>query len=217
MLEFEIATSRRIQQMGLIAVIPDDLPVDQLLEIGDALLAAPLLVMEITWHSAEAAPAITALRERFGAHMLIGAGNISTPRVAHLAIKAGAQFIVGAGFDPNLLRQSRAADILYMPVVETSNEAQTAWRAGCQRIKFQVTALSDRAPIAQIHTLWPDLALIPIGNVNLTNIADYAHAGAMAVSLDEALLPADDWSQAAIITEARKLRAAWEAALVERQ
>ncbi|CAN5413760.1 bifunctional 4-hydroxy-2-oxoglutarate aldolase/2-dehydro-3-deoxy-phosphogluconate aldolase [soil metagenome] len=214
MSKFESAARHRIKQMGLMAVLPGDWPVDELLEIGDALLAAPLLVMEITWHSAEAGSAIAALRERFGAHMLVGAGNISTSLSAQLSIKAGAQFISSPGFEQSLCNQSRADDVLYLPVIQTIHEAQAAWRAGCRMIKFQAIVSGDYATIEQIRQRWPELALIPTKDVNLTNIADYARIGAAAVSLDAILLPERTWSQAAIITQARKLRAAWEAASV---
>ncbi|MCX6048670.1 MAG: hypothetical protein NT075_26505 [Chloroflexi bacterium] len=207
--KFAIAAGHRIKQMGMMAVIQGDLPVDELLEMGDALLAAPLLVMEITWHNAEAGAAIAALCQRFGAHLLIGAGNIITPLAAKLAIKAGAQFISGPGFEPRLLSQ-----VLYLPVIQTIREAEMAWQAGCRMLKVQATALADAPTIGQIHRRWPEMALIATNAVNLTNIAAYARAGATAVSLDEALLPERIWSQAAIITQARKLRAAWEAALV---
>ena len=81
-------------------------------------------------------------------------------------------------------------------------------------IKFQTLSITDLATIEQIHKRWPELALIPTSGINLTNIADYARAGAAAVSLDEALLPDRAWSQADIITQARKLRAVWETALI---
>src|SRR4051812_42003375 len=108
------ATSR-IKQMGLIAVVRGDLPVHELLEIGDALLAAPLTVIELLLNGAEALAAVAELRQRFGQHMLIGAGDVQTGGQATAALAAGAQFIASPGFDDAIGRCAQAADVLYLP------------------------------------------------------------------------------------------------------
>ena len=40
--------ARRVQNDGIVAIVRGDFPAQKILEIGDALLAAPVLIMEVT-------------------------------------------------------------------------------------------------------------------------------------------------------------------------
>ena len=40
--------ARKVQDDGIVAIVRGDFPPQKVLEIGDALLAAPVLVMEVT-------------------------------------------------------------------------------------------------------------------------------------------------------------------------
>lgn len=93
-------TAKQINLGGIIAIIRGDYPLDKLIEIGDALLAAPVLAMEIILNSSNALEAITKLHERAGENMLIGAGTVRTVEQTRAALEAGAQFTVSPGFNP---------------------------------------------------------------------------------------------------------------------
>lgn len=85
---------QRIKQIGIIAIVRGNFPLDEIIEIGDALLAAPVQVMEITMNSTNALSAISDLRKRYGENMLIGAGTVRTAAQLDEAVEAGAQFTV---------------------------------------------------------------------------------------------------------------------------
>ena len=119
--------TRRVQDDGLVAIVRGDFPAHKVLEIGDALLAAPLLVMEVTLNTPGALELIQMLRARFGENMNIGAGTVRT--VEQFAA-AGAQFTVAPGLNPAVVAQARKADTLHIPGVFTATEAETAHAAG---------------------------------------------------------------------------------------
>ena len=88
-----------VKKHGLIAIVRGDYSAQEIIEIGDALLAAPVLIAEVTLNSAGALNAIADLRERYGEHMLVGAGTVRTAAQFDEAVAAGAQFTVAPNFD----------------------------------------------------------------------------------------------------------------------
>ncbi len=70
--------TRRIKDEGIVAIVRGDFPAQKVVEIGDALLAAPVLVMEVTLNTRGALELIGMLRARFGENMVIGAGTVRT-------------------------------------------------------------------------------------------------------------------------------------------
>ena len=82
-------TAQFVCDQGLVAIVRGNFPVQKLLEIGDALLASPVLVMEVTLNTTGALEGITIFRERFGDQMLIGAGTVRTVDQFDAALAAG--------------------------------------------------------------------------------------------------------------------------------
>src|SRR5437667_240067 len=80
----------RLKTNGVIAIIRGDYGVSEILEIGNSLLAGSLEVLEVTLNSPGALLAIAALRERFGAELLVGAGTVRTAPQFAAAVAAGA-------------------------------------------------------------------------------------------------------------------------------
>ena len=59
-------TVEKIKSGHIIPIVRGDFSLDNLLEIGDALLASPVTAMEITLNTSNALEAIARLRERAG-------------------------------------------------------------------------------------------------------------------------------------------------------
>ncbi len=85
--------ARQLLGVGIIGLLDGDFPPDEILELGDALLASPVLAVAITYSNPRSLQAISILRERGGEHMLVGATNICTAMDASVAVNAGAQFL----------------------------------------------------------------------------------------------------------------------------
>lgn len=195
----------RLQQAGLIAVLSGQFSLTDIIEIGDALLAAPVLALEINIANRHAGEAITDLRQRAGPHLLIGAGGVQTVEQAELTLTAGAQFVTATTFDPVLAAHSRQNHFLYVPSVSTLAEAEQARSDGCPLVKI------DGSPerMAEFQRTLPDLAFIAAGDISLANIAAYAQAGAVGVAAGQTLIAEPYTSMAAVISTARALQRAW--------
>lgn len=210
---FPLATFlAQLQRVALIARLPDNLPVQELIEIGDALLAAPLFVVEVMALQADGLAAISEFRRRYGEHLLVGAVVATLPQV-HAAMTAGAHFFTLPALDAKVLRFAREERLFCLPQVKTPVEARLAHLEGCP-----VVAVAAADLLAVPTEQWPaTLPLIATGVDDDATATACRRAGAVALRLQEALFPERAWSHAAVITAARRWRRNWEGRGAESQ
>ncbi len=203
---FPLATFlAQLQRVALIARLPDNLPVQELIEIGDALLAAPLFVAEVAAAQADGLAAIAEFRRRYGEHLLVGAVVATLPQV-QAALTAGAHFFALPQLDAKVLRFAREAQLFCLPQVQTPVEARLAHLEGCPTVAVAAPAL-----VAVPAEQWPaTLPLIATGVEDGATATTCRRAGAVAIRLQDALFPGTTWSHAAVITAARQWRRNWE-------
>ncbi|HEY52139.1 MAG TPA: hypothetical protein G4N94_01645 [Caldilineae bacterium] len=205
-------TVQQLQNAGVIGQIDGDFPSDEILEIGDALLASPIFAIAVVHANSQTLKAIAALRERGGEHMLVGASNICTTLDVSMVADAGAQFIVSPYFDYAASTRAQVLAIPYLPGIFVRDEAEEALAAGrALQHLFPVDILGP-SHIVELRTALPDCKFIPSSGVHLHNITAHAQAGAAAVIVDCGPEPGAPWTQAEIITYVRSLRRVWEQA-----
>lgn len=202
--------AKRIKEIGIIAIIRGGFTIKEMIDIGDALLAAPVLTMEITLNTPGALDGIRELRARFGDNMIIGAGTVRTLDQMDAAIEAGSQFTVAPNLDLSCVKRAQEHDLLHLPGVFTATEVQTAFAAGCKTVKLFPSDAVGPGYLKALRAPLNDVEYIPTGGIDVNNIGDYAAAGAVAVGLGSSLVP-KKWTQAEIITRCRALRTEWDA------
>ena len=205
-----------IEQVGIIAAVRCRAPVDTMLEVGDALLATPLTVVAVSPGSHQPWQTVAELRSRFGANMVVGAGVLSTPAQVEKAIAAGAQFVICSSFVSRIGALCRHHGVLYLPGVATPVAAASAERDGWRQ---QVLFPPGRDGVAMLQCLQlacPAARFLPMGGVTVENLPGYARAGAAGAVVRGVIGARAKWEMAALITQMRRVRAAWEAGLSER-
>ena len=205
-------SSQFVFEQGLVAIVRGNFPTAKLIQIGDALLASPVLVVEVTLNTPGALEGIKLLRERFGDKMLIGAGTVRTVAQFQEAVAAGAQFTVSPNLDIPTVEASLAADILHLPGVFTPTEAQQAYVAGCKVVKLFPSEIVGPRYLKAIRAPLDDIKFIPTGGITPDNVGEYIRAGAAAVGLGSALITGPDQPMDDLIKRARAIRAAWKEA-----
>jgi len=211
MLERQIdQTAHQLKVNGIIPIVRGDFSAQKVLEIGDALLASPILAMEVTMNTPGALELIAMLRDRFGDHMLIGAGTVRTVAQFNDAVTAGAQFTLAPGFNPAVVERSQAQDVLHIPGVFTPSEIDAAWAMGCPLLKLFPADFGGPAYLKAVRAPLNDVALVPTGGVSAENAGAYAKAGAAALGVGSCLITGPDQRMDDLITRARALRRAWE-------
>jgi len=202
--------TRKLVSAGIIGLLDGDFPSDEILEIGDALLASPVLAVAITYSTPRSLQAITTLRERGGEHMLVGATNICSAIDASMAVDAGAHYLISPYFDHATSACAHARKALYIPGAFIRSEAEEALDAGHDLQHLFPADILGPTHLLDLRTTLPDCAFIPSNGIHLHNIVAHAKAGASAIIVDCGPQPGDVWTQAQIITYTRSLRRVWE-------
>lgn len=202
--------AQRVRTDGIVAIVRGDFPMQKVLEIGDALLAAPLLVMEVTLNTPGALELIQMLRARFGETMSVGAGTVRTVDQFKAAVAVGAQFTVAPGLNPAVVTQAQKADILHIPGVYTASEVDTAHAAGSRLLKLFPAHIGGPAYLKALRAPLDDISFVPTGGIGPENATAWAQAGAVALGVGSSLVTGPDQPMADLISRARSLRQAWE-------
>jgi 2-dehydro-3-deoxyphosphogluconate aldolase / (4S)-4-hydroxy-2-oxoglutarate aldolase len=180
---------RAIESCGVVAVIRMREP-GKLRAVVDALVEGGVRALEVTMTVPGAIDLIGQLAPVLPRGFVLGAGTILDAETARLAILAGAQFIVGPVFRPEVISMCHRHDIAAMPGCFTPTEILSAWEAGADVVKvFPATALGPGF-LKDVRGPLPQVKLMPTGGVSLDNAGDWIAAGAVAVGVGTALLDA---------------------------
>ena len=175
-----------LEEISLIPVVRCN-SADVAVRVGETLIDVGLPMIEITLTVPNAVDAIGRLAR--GTRAMIGAGTVTTADEARAAIQAGATFIVSPGLVHEVIDVTKAAHVMMIAGALTPTEILEASRAGSDLIKvFPAQSVGGPAYIRSLRGPFPDLALVPTGGVDLTNVAAYIRAGATAVGVGSELI-----------------------------
>jgi 2-dehydro-3-deoxyphosphogluconate aldolase/(4S)-4-hydroxy-2-oxoglutarate aldolase len=200
---------------GLVPVIRAE-SADTALRIVDALVNGGIRTLEITMTVPDALSAIGSVAGRFGASVLLGAGTVTSGKLAEEAIDAGAEFLVTPCVVPEVIAVAKQRGVAVLPGALTPTEIFTAWSLGGDIIKiFPASNLGGASYLKALKGPFPQIPLCPTGGVNLQTIGDFVKAGASAVGVGGELVSRaaiDQGDFAQITTLARQYVAALKAA-----
>lgn len=171
-----------IEQTGIIAIVRGT-GEKEILQIANALYDGGIRVIEVTCNTPGYLRMIETLAAEMGNKMFIGAGTVLNAITAQLVIDAGAQFVLAPDLNPEVIELMNEKCKLVIPGVATPTEIIQAHRLGVDVVKlFPAGALGVRY-LREILGPLNGTSIIPVGGVNLDNVADFAQAGAFAVGV----------------------------------
>ena len=157
--------------------------------IAQALHAAGMAAIELTFTTPGVAEALAETRKRLGDGLLLGAGTITTTEQVEAAARAGADFLVSPHLDPVVLDAQLATGLLSIPGVLTPSEVAAALRSGATLLKLFPASTVGVGHMQALFGPFPGLALMPTGGITVEDARDWLRAGAVAVGLGGQLLP----------------------------
>jgi 2-dehydro-3-deoxyphosphogluconate aldolase / (4S)-4-hydroxy-2-oxoglutarate aldolase len=174
---------QRILETGIIPVIRASSAKEAMIAV-EAITAGGIPIAELTMTVPNAIEVIAELARTMGKDVVVGAGTVLDAETALRCIDAGAEFIVGPGFDPDTVRLARRLDKLVMAGALTPTEVIAAWKAGSDFVKiFPCGNLGGAKYIKALRGPLPHVPMIPTGGVNLETAADFIRAGADALGV----------------------------------
>lgn len=174
--------------------------VDDGLRLCEALLAAELSIIEVTFRTEAAEATIAAVSQRFP-EMLVGAGTILNTTDVGRAADAGARFAVSPGLNPQVVEAALAREFAFFPGVATPSDVERGLGLGLKILKFfPAGAMGGAKYLKSMSAPYAHLGVqyVPTGGVSLDNMGDYlalptvaAVGGSWMASKD--LIGAGDW------------------------
>ncbi len=143
------------------------------LPLAEALARGGLTVLEVTFRTEAAAPAIAAIARELP-DAVVGAGTLLRPNDITQALEAGAKFLVSPGMVPELVAAGLATDVPYLPGVATASEVMTARGLGCSLLKFfPAAAIGGPAALAAFAPVFRGVAFCPTGGITEETAPSY--------------------------------------------
>jgi 2-dehydro-3-deoxyphosphogalactonate aldolase len=204
------ALQERLAPLPLIAILRGIRPAEAI-PIGQALIDARFVAVEVPLNSPEPLVSIARLAGAFGDRALIGAGTVLTAQHIEEVAEAGGRLLVMPHGDPALIRAAKARGLLCVPGVATPTEAFGALAAGADALKlFSAEALPPQVVKAWRAVLPKDVWLLPVGGIAPASMAPYLAAGANGFGLGSALYRAG-MSASEVASSARAFADAYRA------
>ena len=136
-------------------------------------------VVEFTLTTPGALNLITQFRENDD--LIVGAGTVMSPTLAHEAVAAGAQFLVAPVCNVDVIKAAEKLNVVSIPGTFTATEMETAHRAGADFVKLFPAPANVAEYIRFILAPQPYLKIFPTSGVNLDNMLEVLNAGAAGV------------------------------------
>jgi 2-dehydro-3-deoxyphosphogluconate aldolase/(4S)-4-hydroxy-2-oxoglutarate aldolase len=183
------AVVRTIQDLGVVAVIRMK-DAAKARAVVDAIADGGVRAIEVTMTVPDAIGLIGKLAASLPSDILLGAGTVTDANTARAVIDAGARFVVGPVFRPELIAVCHERGVAIAPGCFSPTEILDAHDAGADIVKvFPATALGP-SYIKDVRAPLPQVKLMPTGGVTLDNAGAWIRAGAVAVGVGSALLDA---------------------------
>lgn len=198
----------RLKLAGLIVCLPADLPLQRTLVVADALLASPVLAVEVEMVGVDTA-VIQDIHKRANGKMTVGA-KVETEAQAKTALQAGAHFISSEQWDTAVWHLCREQASLYIPGSMSVATVEGTWKRGCDAVRVRTGGSDGPAYAATVCELFAEMLITVAADITLENVAEYGRAGADAVFIDQAIYQHDMQTMADIISKARQMQKAWE-------
>ena len=163
----ELLSTTRMIPVLTINNLNDTLP------LCTALMAGGLSVIEITLRTKPALKAVEIISKALP-EISVGVGTLLDPVDLIRAKNSGACFAVSPGLNMDLVEQAQKDNLAYLPGIQTSSEAMTAYRYGLRTLKFfPAKAAGGIYGLKQLQPVYPDLEFCPTGGIDFSDAPKY--------------------------------------------
>lgn len=191
----------------LVAILRGVTP-DEVVAIGEALVAAGITIIEVPLNSPDPFTSIARLVQALGGRAVVGAGTVLDEGQVRALVDAGGQLLVAPGTDPAVIASGARAGLAVAPGFFTPSEAFAAIAAGAHALKYFPAEGGSPAMLkAMTAVLSAQVPLLAVGGVTPAKLGEWRAAGAAGFGLGGALYrPGDD--SAAVAAKAASFVAA---------
>jgi 2-dehydro-3-deoxyphosphogalactonate aldolase len=169
-----IAFDEAFAACAVIAILRGLTP-EEAVDVGEALVAAGIRVLEVPLNSPRPLESIAGLARALGPRAVVGAGTVYRPSEVDEVAAAGGRIIVSPNANPAVIARTRQLGLVSAPGVMTPTEAAMALEAGADVLKLFPGELITPAAVRAMAAILPaGTRLVLVGGVGTANIGDYA-------------------------------------------
>jgi 2-dehydro-3-deoxyphosphogalactonate aldolase len=196
-----------LERCGLVAILRGVKP-DEVEAITAALEDSGIAIVEVPLNSPDPIESIGRLARRFGDRLLIGAGTVMTPEDVWRVATAGGRLIVTPHASAAVTRAARQLGLFAVPGFFTPTEAFAMLDAGANALKLFPSEAASPKVLRAIRAVLPaGTAVLPVGGIDASNMADWRAAGAAGFGIGSAIYKPGD-TPATVAQKARLLMSA---------
>ena len=138
--------------------------------------------------------ALARVRGAFARRVLVGAAGVGTAEEAREAVRAGAEFVLMTGVDPEATRACQDAGVLAIPSGFSPTEIAHAWSLRTGLVGVFPAGRVDSGYLRDVLRTMPDVRAVAAGGITPENAGDFVRAGAAAVvAIEESAAAARDY------------------------
>ena len=162
---------------------------EKLIPMCQAIYDGGLRLIECTYDASgkisdeEIAENIKMLAEYFEGKMLVGAGTVLTEKQVELTKKAGGKFIISPDTNPDIIKKTKAEELVSIPGALTPTEITMANRSGADFVKIFPMDMMGVKYIKDLKAPLSHVKLLAVGGVTADNMTDYLDAGASGIGI----------------------------------
>ena len=174
---------QRINQTKIIAIIRGIPDRSLCLSVVEAIYQGGIDLVEVTFNQSaperftDTTGAISAIRDRFGDKVAVGAGTVLTPEQAQMAADAGAAYLISPNADAAVIQKTRDLGLVSIPGVLSPTEIVAAADAGADFAKLFPAGLLGSDYIKAIKAPLSHIKVLAVGGVDAGNIPAFLKAG----------------------------------------
>ena len=184
MIACEIAA---LDALPLIAILRGLTP-DDALHVGEAIVEAGFLCLEVPLNSPEPLESISRLRKALDGRALVGAGTVLSVEALNQVADAGGQLCISPNTDVDVIRAAKARGLLSLPGFFTPTEAFQALAAGADGIKLFPAEVAGLKGLRAVKAVLPKEARVfAVGGVAPETIGQWRSAGAFGFGIGSSL------------------------------
>lgn len=177
-----------------IIVIVRGVAKDKLIPLAEAMYAGGIRVVECTYDATgklpdeENAANIAMLAKHFGDRMAVGAGTVLTRKQVQLTKKAGGKFIISPDVNEEVIKETKALDLVSIPGAITPTEASAASRAGADFVKMFPIDFYGPRYLKTVATPLSHVRFLAVNGITEENMTEYLEAGACGVGVGSGIV-----------------------------
>ncbi len=173
-------------------VIMRGLELKEALDCAKAMYDGGIRLIEVTFDRTKSeditGEIIKALNDGFGDKICIGAGSVVTEAQLAAAKNAGAKYIISPNTNTEIIKKTKALDMVSIPGALTPTEILTAYDAGADYVKiFPISAFCE-SYVKDLMGPMNYINYLAVGGVNLDNMATFMKYGVCGFGVGGAIV-----------------------------